>query len=138
MEKYHGDFSDDESRFAPFLDEVITVPVPTVDGSRKEKVAKESEKKAFDVKSIVGRRVNVYWPTKKQWYKATVIGYTSNLQSNLLFYDDLRSPEVSLREDYRGVPFRTASGVLILSFDKPRNYHYCKYAGALALGGKAL
>ena len=43
------------------------------------------------------------WKQNKKYYKATVIGYTSNLNFNLIFFDEAtqtKEGEVDIREDY--------------------------------------
>ncbi len=62
---------------------------------------KKPIKKDFDVKSLVGKRIKVEWKTGayKGWHKGTIIGYTSNLKNNLIYYDK-RDHEHSPQVDY--------------------------------------
>jgi hypothetical protein len=93
--------SDNVLRFKPGLDEVILVKeLPLGEPKKGERIAKENEKSKLNIKSIVGRRVSVWWPTKRYWFKGIIIGYNRLLTSNLIFYDDLRSPDTAVEEDY--------------------------------------
>ena len=92
--------------FTPQLGEIITIPLPS---PRKplddERLLPESAKKIFNVKSIVGRRIYVLWNSNKKYYKALVIGYTANLEFNLIAFDEPTIDKVSNlvvdpREDY--------------------------------------
>jgi len=78
-----------ENFFCPKLDEVIVldkIPFPRAP-SFSEKLAPEKNKKSFSIKSIVGQRVNVWWPEVKKFFPGTIIGYTASLSQNLIFYD---------------------------------------------------
>lgn len=77
--------TDDE--FSPFLDEVILLKIPSKQiNNETEKPISDKQKANYDVKSIVGKRVNILWSDKK-YYKATVIGFTTNLSFNLVHFD---------------------------------------------------
>jgi hypothetical protein len=103
--------SDAVRRFKPALNEVILIPIPTKEDRKpNENPLAESEKKKFDVKSIVGKRVSVYWPSMKDWFSGTVIGYSSNMASNLIFYDELRTPDTPDDEDFYKVSLFPAKG----------------------------
>jgi hypothetical protein len=45
-------------------------------------------KKDFSIKTIVGRRISLYWPTTGKYHTGTVIGYNDSLTHNLVFYDE--------------------------------------------------
>lgn len=99
VELFHGEPPITVGCFYPYLDEIIPVKIPeNID--YEEKVLKEDAKKDLDVRSIVGRRIRVYWSSEREWYKATVIGYMSDGLTNLVFYDDARTLGRELSEEY--------------------------------------
>ncbi len=70
-----------------------------------EKNVADKEKKNFNIKNIVGKRINILWKADKKYYKAVVIGYSTNLQSSLIAFDDptidkATNKIVDQREDY--------------------------------------
>jgi hypothetical protein len=72
---------------------------------------KELKKKQHtDPKKLVGKRVAVQWKTGpyKGWHKGTIVGYTSNLAKNLIFYDS-RNIDVDPSIDYFAEDFRPDS-----------------------------
>jgi hypothetical protein len=98
VEKYYGNPPSLDGKFRGWFDEVFLTPIPVVSGV-EEKLMGNKYKKEYDVRSIVSRRIQVWWPSTKSWWKATVVGYTGDLKSNLLFYD-VRSEGVDVREDF--------------------------------------
>jgi len=103
---YDGDFQPfPNGCFAPSLNEIIKIKIPDPRGPVKgEKLIPDKEKNKLNLKSIVGRRVNVLWKANKKYYKGTVIGYTSNLTHNLIFFDEPTISKdneiVDVKEDY--------------------------------------
>ena len=88
---YHGNekpFPPDH--FTPSLNEIIKIQIPKTRNqtNNKEKLISDKNKTKFNVKTIVGQRINIIWNQNKTYYKATVIGYTSNLNFNLIFFDE--------------------------------------------------
>ena len=78
-----------EGYFTPSLDEIIKVKIPDPRGPTKgEKILSDKNKIKFNIKTIVGKRINVLWNQNKKFYKATVIGYTTNLNHSLVFFDE--------------------------------------------------
>jgi hypothetical protein len=74
--------------FKPELKEVIpNCEIPEAVQS-DEKVLPESMKASYNVKSIVGQRVAIWWPSLQRELKGTIIGYTSNGIANLFFPDE--------------------------------------------------
>jgi hypothetical protein len=66
--------------------EVIIILSPEIPQyQEKSKSIDEKELKALDVKKAVGMRVEVLWTN--EWFKGTIVGYTKNLQMNLIYYD---------------------------------------------------
>ena len=57
------------------------------------------ENNNFNVKSIVGKRIMVWWPSFKKYYTGIVIGYTNDLKKNLIFYD-VRNEDVPIEIDF--------------------------------------
>jgi hypothetical protein len=95
-----------EGHFTPQLDEIIIekLPVPRK-ANFKEKILPDKEKKKYNVKSLVGKRIKILWKEDKKYYNALVIGYSTNLQSSLIAFDDptidkATNKEVDQREDY--------------------------------------
>jgi Integrase core domain. len=87
--------------FTPDLTEVIPKKIPIRKAKQGERILGENSKNRFNVKSIVGRRVSVLWPSNKRTYKGTVIGYSTNLQQNLIFYDEPTKGDNTIEsEDY--------------------------------------
>ncbi len=99
IELFIGGFTENMEAFTPYLDETIPILIPKLNNNIIEKIGKDKDKKDLDIYSIVGKRINVYWPSEKKWYKATVIGYTNDMKSSLLFYDNDEGV-VERREDY--------------------------------------
>ena len=100
---FNGSYVPDSDSFSPYLDEVIPSKIPSKFDS-KERVLPDKNKLKYNVKSIVGKRVNILWSNKK-FYKATVIGYTNNLAFNLVYFDDrtvdkVTNQPVDPSEDY--------------------------------------
>ena len=90
-----------------------------------EKLAKIKVNKSYNVKSIVGKRMSVRWPDKK-YYKGLVIGFTTTLSHNLIFYDN---PTHLTR---RGSVFpRDIADVPLLIFYRHRLYRQYHLAGVL-------
>ena len=46
-----------------------------------------SENNKYNVQTIVGKRIMVWWPSLRLYYSGIVIGYTNDLLNNLVFYD---------------------------------------------------
>lgn len=46
----------------------------------------EKENALYDIKSIVGKRVALFWPTHNRYYIGIIIGYNTNLITNLVHY----------------------------------------------------
>jgi hypothetical protein len=89
----------DDTKFTPLLNEIIpdlTIPTIATEGWNE---CSETEKARFDIKSIVGKTISLYWPTHKEWYTGRVIGYNSKLTHNLVFYNR-RLPDVPRCVDY--------------------------------------
>ncbi len=99
VELYCGEVEEDRNTFAPYLDETIIIKTIPIDINKEEKVGKSSLKKELDIYKVVGKRINIYWPSVKKWYKATVIGYMNDMKTSLLFYDKDEGV-VDRREDY--------------------------------------
>ena len=59
------------------------------------------EKSKYNSKDLVGKRVNIEWKSGqyKGWHKGTIIGFTSNLVNNLIYYDQ-RNNNVDPAIDY--------------------------------------
>jgi predicted GNAT family acetyltransferase len=74
--------------FTPNLSEIILLPIPERKKEEKVRLLPDSRKKEFDLKSIVGKKVNHYWPSVKKWYSGTIIGYNKDLTHNLIYYDE--------------------------------------------------
>ena len=87
ISSHNGIYLPENDRFAPFLDEVILTKIPPKVNNVKEKPISDKVKSNYDIKSIVGKRINVLWSNKK-FYKATVIGFTTNLAFNLVHFDE--------------------------------------------------
>jgi hypothetical protein len=87
--------------------EVIVLSTPPLPPTFKEEMVMPP--KNLNVESIVGKRIAVYWPSVKEWYHGTIIGYTTTKAANLIYYDE-RTPNVSPQEDFYQAPlFRTKS-----------------------------
>src|SRR3990167_4408221 len=68
------------------LTEEIIILFPQIpNDAEKGEMMPSSELKKLTTKSIVGKRIEVRWG--KEWYKATIVGYTKNLLMNLIYYD---------------------------------------------------
>jgi hypothetical protein len=91
------------NHFTPLLNEIIKIKIPSRDLNHKEKIISDKNKSKFNIKTIVGQRINILWNQNKKYYKATVIGYTSNLNFNLIFFDEptkINNQITDDREDY--------------------------------------
>jgi len=91
--------------FTPSLNEIIKIQIPNTRNqiNNKEKPISDKNKSKFNIKTIVGQRINILWNQNKTYYKATVIGYTSNLNFNLIFFDEptiINNQITDDREDY--------------------------------------
>ena len=84
---FNGKLNRNGHEFTPFLDEIILLPIPSK-VSIKERVIASKEKLKYDVRSIVGKRVNIKWSSNNKYYPATVIGYTTNQLFNLVHFDE--------------------------------------------------
>ena len=94
-----------EGYFTPSLNEIVKIGIPENRGPiNGEKILPDKKKRKLNVKTIVGRRINVLWKSNKKYYKAKVIGYTTNLNLNLVYFDeptiDSDGNIVDEREDY--------------------------------------
>ena len=54
----------------------------------------------LDIESVVGKRINIYWPSNKKWYKGTIIGYKNSKTGNLIYYDEPTEGIDSREEDF--------------------------------------
>lgn len=89
-------------QFMPDLNECIpdrNIPVVEKINLKKIQYYPEKEKLNYNVKTIVGKRVSVWWSSNKKYWLGTVIGFDVNLHSNLVFYDE-RTKEVPVSEDF--------------------------------------
>lgn len=59
--------------------------------------------KNLTVKDLLNKRINVYWPPGRHklqgWFKATVIGYNTDLKNSIVYYDE-RNVNVDPSIDY--------------------------------------
>ena len=81
----------------------IQIPKTRNNINNKEKLISDKNKSKYNIKTIVGQRINLLWNQNKTYYKATVIGYTSNLNFNLIFFDEpaiINNQLTDDREDY--------------------------------------
>ena len=83
---------DVENKLKPTsINEVIIIDdveyLSTLVGKRSRGI--KPKKQNFTVKTLVGKRIDVHWKTGvlKGWHEGTIIGYTSNLNNNLIYYD---------------------------------------------------
>ena len=103
---YHGNEKPfPPNHFTPSLNEIIKIQIPKTRNqtNNKEKPISDKNKSKFNIKTIVGQRINILWNQNKSYYKATVIGYTSNLNFNLIFFDEptiINNQITDDREDY--------------------------------------
>jgi hypothetical protein len=67
---------------------------------------KDLNKKKMNTKTLVGKRVAVFWKTGpyKGWHNGTIVGYNSNLKKNLIYYDT-RNVNVNPTIDYYAEDF---------------------------------
>jgi hypothetical protein len=88
VELFNGKYSNENNKFMPLFREIIGVGIPEERGEeKKERECKEREKKKFNVRTLMGRRIRIKW-TNNRWYSATVIGYTADMKFNLVFLDE--------------------------------------------------
>ena len=76
-----------DNYFTPLLTEIIPIGIPSRNQVIKEKLIPDKNKKDYDIKSIVGKRISLYWPSYKKSFSGTIIGYNTKLTHNLIFYD---------------------------------------------------
>ncbi len=114
---YHGNEKPfPPNQFTPSLNEIIKISIPNTRNQNniKEKIIPNKNKTNFNIKTIVGQRINILWNQNKTYYKATVIGYTSNLNFNLIFFDEptiINNQITDDREDYfKAKLFKTEKG----------------------------
>ena len=94
--------------FTPLFNEIIPISIPERKKlSEKVKIFPDSKKKEYDIKTIVGQRINHYWLSTKTWYPATVIGYNSELTHNLVFYDEPTQGAIESCDYYKAYLFKT-------------------------------
>ena len=74
-----------------------TFPKP----NQKPKYSKPTKNQFPTVKDLVGKRVNIRWKAGKYkgWHIGAVIGYTSNLNKSIIYYDK-RNTDVDPAIDY--------------------------------------
>ncbi len=75
----------------------------------------EADKAGLDIRSVVGKSILVWWSSHKEWKMGTVIGYTTNLSSNLVFYnkatiDQTTKETINSEEDYYKAPLFKKEG----------------------------
>lgn len=58
------------------------------------------ENQLYDVRSIVGKKIALYWPKFKRYFIGIVIGYTRNLTANLISYEGKRDGGVERDVDF--------------------------------------
>lgn len=87
--------------------EVIVISTPPLPPTFKEEMV--TPPKNLDVETIVGKRIAVYWPSMKQWYPGTVIGYTATKAANLIYYDERTQDAPPLEDFYQAPLFQTKS-----------------------------
>ncbi len=102
------------------LTEEIVISSPQIPkNAEKGEMMPSNELKKFSTKSIVGKRIEVRWG--KEWYKATIVGYTKNLLQNLIYYDIRTVPKNEVTIDptsdfYKINLFKDSSQWRLLSF----------------------
>ena len=84
--KYSGNYTIPINEFYPYLDEVIPIKIPHIT-ARKSRIISDKYKKNYNIKSIVGKRINLLW-NNGNYYPATVIGYTTNMLYSLVYFDE--------------------------------------------------
>ncbi len=96
LKNQHYDMNEDQIKGS--YTEVIIIPKPPLPPAEdtEQEVKPPSN---LNIESIVGKRVSVFWPVNKKWYKALVIGFTATKSKNLLYYDR-RTPDADPREDF--------------------------------------
>ena len=75
------------NHFTPLLTEIIPIGIPSRNPPDHEKLIPDKFKKDYNIKSIVGKRISLYWPSFKKYFSGTIIGYNTKLTHNLIFYD---------------------------------------------------
>lgn len=89
IDHYRGDLKPfPPNYFTPLLSEIIPIPIPPREKKVGEKILPERKKKDFTLKSIVGRRISLFWPSTGKFHPGTVVGYNTALTHNLVFYDE--------------------------------------------------
>jgi len=102
------------------LNEEIVISSPQIPkNAEKGEMMPSNELKKLSTKSIVGKRIEVRWG--KEWYKATIVGYTKNLLQNLIYYDIRTVPKNEVTIDptsdfYKINLFKDSSQWRLLSF----------------------
>jgi hypothetical protein len=67
--------------------EVIIIANPP--SPPKEEIEdQQNNKQNYNVESLVGQRVSIFWPSHDEWHRALVIGYNTSKTRNLLYYDE--------------------------------------------------
>jgi hypothetical protein len=102
------------------LTEEIVISSPQIpENAEKGEMMPSNELKKLSTKSFVGKRIEVRWG--KEWYKATIVGYTKNLLQNLIYYDIRTVPKNEVTIDptsdfYKINLFKDSSQWRLLSF----------------------
>jgi hypothetical protein len=98
---------DGNFKLIPGLKETIIVnnpPEPPSDNKEKEVDIPND----LNLENVVGKRVSVFWPSNKKWYKGTIVGYKNSKTANLIFYDEPTIGLSSREEDFYECPlFKT-------------------------------
>jgi hypothetical protein len=101
IKKYTIAIEEKPTEFRAGLKEIILIQqIPDSPKNELQKFETNKVKNTFNIKSIVGRRISVYWPSFKDWNAGIVIGYDCKMKYNLIYYDDIKDQNVPKSDSY--------------------------------------